>query len=422
MAVVKAATKKLKGLLDDSMTADAGVLGTDSKKIRAYHGSPYTFDRFDSSRIGRGEGVQAYGHGLYFAQNPEVARGYRDNVRNADNIDDVNNEINAVYDEMKQYEGVGYREYTDPRGYELADKYDQLLELRQSYVDNVSDIKIGNQDIDAMYERLTTEPATYKDYIKAGILEQIMIDGDVEGVLSRGEDFFGKSAFDWFKKDIEPNFKRTGSMYEVNLNVDPEGLLDWDKPLSQQSESVRNALSKYSQQGSSFYNLLGSDKAGQLYERMSRDLGSSDAASRALREQGIPGIRYLDAISRGAGKGSSNYVLFDPSNIEILKKYGLAGAAPIIGATGLLGLGSDQAYAGSVLPPNTPNVGQRIEAPVNPKTEMAAGLLGGLNRRLENRGLGLLAAEGLENYLRKAAYGDEVTYLDRLFAALDVAP
>ena len=42
-----------------------------------YHGSPHTFDNFDMSKIGTGEGAQAYGHGLYFADSPEVARGYQ---------------------------------------------------------------------------------------------------------------------------------------------------------------------------------------------------------------------------------------------------------------------------------------------------------------------------------------------------------
>src|SRR5258706_8248564 len=36
-----------------------------SGPITAYHGSPHDFDRFDLSRIGTGEGAQAYGHGLY---------------------------------------------------------------------------------------------------------------------------------------------------------------------------------------------------------------------------------------------------------------------------------------------------------------------------------------------------------------------
>ena len=41
--------------------------------IRAYHGSPHDFDRFDMSKIGTGEGAQAYGHGLYLAESPAVA-------------------------------------------------------------------------------------------------------------------------------------------------------------------------------------------------------------------------------------------------------------------------------------------------------------------------------------------------------------
>lgn len=47
------------------------------------------------------------------------------------------------------------------------------------------------------------------------------------------------------------------------------------------------------------------------------------AVSRALLDSGIPGIRYLDAGSRGAG-GTSNYVVFDDALIEILKRNGVA--------------------------------------------------------------------------------------------------
>jgi hypothetical protein len=45
--------------------------------LDVYHGSPYKFDRFDASKIGTGEGAQTYGHGLYFAENPDVARQYQ---------------------------------------------------------------------------------------------------------------------------------------------------------------------------------------------------------------------------------------------------------------------------------------------------------------------------------------------------------
>lgn len=45
--------------------------------IRAYHGSPHDFDKFSMDKIGTGEGSQAFGYGLYFAENPKTADAYR---------------------------------------------------------------------------------------------------------------------------------------------------------------------------------------------------------------------------------------------------------------------------------------------------------------------------------------------------------
>ena len=66
-----------------SLKSEDMKTGTLSDFITAYHGSPHDFDRFDLSKIGTGEGAQAYGHGLYFAENEGVAKGYRDNSRRA---------------------------------------------------------------------------------------------------------------------------------------------------------------------------------------------------------------------------------------------------------------------------------------------------------------------------------------------------
>ena len=49
--------------------------------ITAWHGSPHTFDRFDVNRIGTGEGGQAFGHGLYFAESATVGEHYRRALR-----------------------------------------------------------------------------------------------------------------------------------------------------------------------------------------------------------------------------------------------------------------------------------------------------------------------------------------------------
>ena len=48
------------------------------KRLKAYHGSPHDFDEFSTDNIGTGEGAQAYGHGLYFAEREGTAKTYRD--------------------------------------------------------------------------------------------------------------------------------------------------------------------------------------------------------------------------------------------------------------------------------------------------------------------------------------------------------
>lgn len=48
-----------------------------SAPMLAYHGTPHKFEKFSVAHIGKGEGHQAYGWGLYFAGNRAVAEYYR---------------------------------------------------------------------------------------------------------------------------------------------------------------------------------------------------------------------------------------------------------------------------------------------------------------------------------------------------------
>ncbi len=162
-------------------------------------------------------------------------------------------------------------------------------------------------------------------------------------------------------------------MYEVNVKANPEHFLDWDKPLSEQSKHVQDTITKVmgpyedtvrrldygpgSAKGGGNYiaeqtlrqfkegpfsgktydpanlsNLTGQqiytaplDEFWQQPWRAHPDSPSPKNMADVLREAGIPGIRYLDQGSRGAGEGTYNHVVFDPATIEILRKYGIAG-------------------------------------------------------------------------------------------------
>src|SRR5262249_5925579 len=86
-----------------------------------------------------------------------------------------------------------------------------------------------------------------------------------------------------------------GRMYEVALHATPEQFLDWDKPLSGQSESVRAAFP-----GAPGH-MMGRDALHHLSQQPGMPkftMATDPEVAGALGEAGIPGIRYLDERSR----------------------------------------------------------------------------------------------------------------------------
>lgn len=164
-----------------------------------------------------------------------------------------------------------------------------------------------------------------------------------------------------------------GAFYTVDIHADPEHMLDWDKPLSEQSEHVKAALERagiggwkpeFIETTPGLY--FARDESGELVARIERHgggftlsrygkgggtgeyptldaakaaaedgfgydlvkklsiLGSPEVASQKLREAGIEGIRYLDGGSRADGDGTHNFVIFDDSRIRIREINGKA--------------------------------------------------------------------------------------------------
>jgi hypothetical protein len=81
--------------------------------------------------------------------------------------------------------------------------------------------------------------------------------------------------------------------------------------------------------GQDAHRLLGEMQPAGVGEGFQQALGKATArdvaVSQALQKAGVPGIRYLDAGSRGAGEGSRNTVVFDPTSMEVIRRYGVAG-------------------------------------------------------------------------------------------------
>jgi hypothetical protein len=310
--------------------------------IRAYHGSPHDFDRFDISKIGTGEGAQAYGHGLYFAEAEDTAKAYRDGLAGAD-----------VF--------IGGRPV--PHGSKAYNIFEEsgrdLKKARKKAEGRAAIARENHEQAVALAKRKSLEeflPQSEREYY-AALPEQmkqrldeaeetarlLRMRGDGSGVMT----------------------KPRGHMYEVNIRANPDDFLDWDKPLNAQPQKVRDvfnrvardpshALAKVDESMRPSYLLPAlRDQMGGIDwpidatpDVRAQFRGAADAkVSGTLREAGIPGIKYLDQRSRAAGEGSRNYVVFDDKLIDILRKYGLAGLLAGMGAFGGASIPTSQAEA-----------------------------------------------------------------------------
>lgn len=111
--------------------------------------------------------------------------------------------------------------------------------------------------------------------------------------------------------------KKEGALMRVATNVRDDEFLDWDKPLSEQSEKVKAMLGK----PQDVLNLVQAHGRNDLhgvgiYRALENKLGSDKAASEYLDSLGIKGIRFLDAQSRqGNANQIHNLVIFNDKNL-----------------------------------------------------------------------------------------------------------
>jgi hypothetical protein len=288
----------------------AGVaIGTEDGGIDVWHSSPHDFDQFalNKETLGSGEGNQSYHHGLYFAESEAVSgRGgeYWRNFWNQMKPGPENSAANAMhatkFDREKaiqrlESESDYYAEHARPGRYGYG-----------------SEIEEGNRQLSENYKQAA----------------DILREGKIAG-------------------------PRT---YRAKLYVKPEELLDWDKPLREQSKTIRDILSTHE----NARRLTGNDVVrGQLTEptgeAIANRFGRSLEGAQAMLDAGIKGIRYRDAGSRGRDewtvrspqggeyvtpneaearqhqkkfggeliepKITYNYVIFDDSLVDIIDKF-----------------------------------------------------------------------------------------------------
>ena len=366
----------------DKKTGAAVLAANNPDAIRAYHGSPHDFDRFDISKIGTGEGAQVYGRGLYFADREGVARSYRDALQK-------NTRPHSTFDDKRINPTLRKKLENDPDP-AVARFFQENSNTSYYNLPHHLDEQIANVESQlGHYTRRAAEHRANPPVASTYSAEQFdEFAGGQARLLDRLRAIRSRAGFN----EGGP----TGKMYEVNINAKPEELLDWDRPLhGQPVADIVRSLVNPDLRKTFDYNVERGISGSNAYHNFYGSAGGHARAADILREGGIPGIKYSDAGSRlthdtqqlvdKAGSRAAaldlakrrveeinnsnfnygsrashdriywenrvkdlqkdetnNYVMFDDKLIDIIRKYGLAGAVGGPLAPGLFGPSADQ--------------------------------------------------------------------------------
>lgn len=264
------------GMVPFDRTVDNFLSTPESLDQTAYHGTPHRFNEFSLDYIGTGEGAQAHGWGLYFAQNKGVSEKYRENLSISNTEYRIGKKTYHL-DMDDRVTWVDEKNVTPPDHVLFA-----LRELRTTR---------GNKE--QAIEELSRRA------------EEWMSEKDKE--TKKIGKIFKKSAAWLQEKNIEVAGD-PGQLFEVDL-PDNDVLLDEDKEFSQQPEHVRSALESMG---------LGDiqRRSGkEIYQLAVEKYGSERQASEALNAAGIKGISY-DGLSDGR-----SFVIFDDKAIEVMRTF-----------------------------------------------------------------------------------------------------
>ena len=285
--------------------------------ITALHASPHSFRKFDTAFMGKGEGAQAYGWGLYFAENPKVNRSYMNQFAQ-DKATWKFREVETGVIEVMQRSLVGSFLPKDA----LPEAKEDASDIAWSVLGDLVDAARGSMTVLDIVMELHDEIDTNRKYAETYPQEREKLE-QLEG--------FMLSLLDHLD-EIEV---RTGmpSNYKVELNVEDSELLGWDYvdetvlALLKDSpvEEVRYALERAERRADyRGENVSGKDVYQELFDAFwdgedGTKQEAQKAASVSLLSSDIKGIRYADGLSRWKEKEEQtyNYVIFDGNDIKI---------------------------------------------------------------------------------------------------------
>lgn len=257
------------------------LTGSDPKfSIRTYHGTGASFDKFDFSHMGEGEGSQAFGWGGYVTNSKDIAEDYtrRAKIRK------------------------------DNGGFEfVTDMSANNKDMVRQYIYKYKDV---NKGLDAMRKDLSSSLEMFPDDDDLKELSNILAKKNEEIAVP----------------------DNIAYLYDVDIPDDNGDYLDWDAPLTDKQKNtiikelrrLKIDFADFKKRGFSFDGSFGGNAYDFLMYALRKtkkwkDVNASRAVSKFLSSIGFTGIKYkAGTIFGGAKEGDYNYVIFDENNANIV--------------------------------------------------------------------------------------------------------
>ena len=248
------------------------LTGSDPKfSIRTYHGTGASFDKFDFSHMGEGEGSQAFGWGGYVTNSKDIAEDYTRRAK------------------IRKDNG-GFKFVTDMS----ANNKDMVRQYIYKHKDVDKGLNAMRKDISSALEMFPDdEDLKELSNILAKKNEEIAVPDNI------------------------------AYLYDVDIPDDNGDYLDWENKLKKSHlNKVNKELARIGKEPiETIYpsRVDGKVRGEDLYDELSSMLGSKETASKLLSDAGFVGIKYpAGTIFGGAKEGDYNYVIFDENNANIV--------------------------------------------------------------------------------------------------------
>ena len=304
--------------------------------IKTYHGSQASFDHFDHSFMGSGEGAQAYGWGTYVSEVEGIAKAYA--KQNA-----AKHGMPREYKIAQLHLNHAKYEYDKvQRAYDNSKAYiDSLKEDLQNYRESIARRKekvayFAQNNMPEAVDKLLKQIKRTEDTIKVTENDINMRTNDLEGWKPKLEEVKKKYEEEQKKFDAIPKPQIERNLYSVDIPDDTgENYIGWDEKMTPRMRDIRKEILE-----DNGYKLVDSDgtrdyfedrdgkeydlfkekykTGGTFYEELAQLLHSQKLASLALKEYGFDGVKVIANRNTGGNEeGKMNYVIFDENNAQI---------------------------------------------------------------------------------------------------------